>query len=126
MNTLFASFPVLQASGSASGSMVSTVVMFGLIFVIFYFLIIRPQNKKQKEMKKMLEAVKKGDKIVTIGGIHGVIHAVKEGGTVVVKVDDACKLEFSKSAIATVLSKDASPAVSTEKTSSDKGEDSAK
>jgi preprotein translocase subunit YajC len=49
----------------------------------------------------MIEAVKKGDKIVTIGGVHGTVHAVKEG-TVVVKVDDDCKIEFSKSAVATV------------------------
>jgi hypothetical protein len=49
----------------------------------------------------MIEAVKKGDRIVTIGGIHGTVHAVKEG-TVVVKVDDDCRIEFSKSAVATV------------------------
>jgi len=102
--------------------------MFGLIFVIFYFLIIRPQNKKQKEMQKMLAAVKKGDKIVTIGGIHGVVNTVKEGGTVVVKVDENCKMEFSKSAIASVLNKDAAPAPAEkaieEKAPADKGEDS--
>jgi preprotein translocase subunit YajC len=72
------------------------------VFVVFYFLIIRPQNKKQKEAKKMIDAVKKGDKVVTIGGVHGTIHSVKEG-TVVVKVDDDCRIEFSKSAIATVV-----------------------
>ncbi|HRY73634.1 MAG TPA: preprotein translocase subunit YajC [Spirochaetia bacterium] len=84
--------------------MVSTLVTFGLVFVIFYFLIIRPQNKKQKEMQKMIAAVKKGDKVVTIGGVHGTVHSVKEG-TVVVKVDDDCKIEFSKSAISAVTAK---------------------
>lgn len=130
MNTLLSSFPVLQQAPAGTGSMMSTIVMFGLIFVIFYFLIIRPQNKKQKELQKMLAGVKKGDKIVTIGGIHGVVHAVKEGGTVVVKVDDACKLEFSKSAIATVLNRDSAPESSdkapADKSGADKGEEASK
>ncbi len=102
MNAISKGLVLLQAAAAnPTGQMVSTLVTFGLVFVVFYFLIIRPQNKKQKEAKKMIEAVKKGDKIVTIGGVHGTVHAVKEG-TVVVKVDDDCKIEFSKSAIATV------------------------
>jgi len=102
MNHLFSQLPLLQsAGGNTTGSMISTIVTFGLVFVIFYFLIIRPQNKKQKEAKKMIEAVKKGDKVVTIGGIHGLVSSVKEK-TVVLKVDDTCKLEFTKSAIASV------------------------
>ena len=102
MNSISQGLVLLQAAaGSSSGQMVSTLVTFGLVFVVFYFLIIRPQNKKQKEAKKMIEAVKKGDKIITIGGIHGMVHAVKET-TVVVKVDDDCRIEFTKSAIATV------------------------
>ena len=86
------------ASGPAG---ILSFLPFILIIAIFYFLIIRPQNKKQKETQKMLEALKKGDKIVTIGGIHGTISNVKEK-TVVVKVDDNTKLEFTRSAIATV------------------------
>jgi preprotein translocase subunit YajC len=102
MNKLFAEIPLLQASGgNATGSMVSTLVTFGLVFVIFYFLIIRPQSRKQKEAKKMIEAVKKGDRIITVGGVHGTVSSVKEK-TVIVKVDDTCKMEFSKSAIASV------------------------
>jgi preprotein translocase subunit YajC len=73
------------------------------IIAIFYFLIIRPQNKKQKETQKMLSALKKGDRIVTIGGIHGTIHSVKES-TVIVRVDDTIKLEFSRSAVSSVES----------------------
>lgn len=72
------------------------------IIGIFYFLIIRPQSKKQKETKKMLEALKKGDKIVTIGGIHGVIQTVRES-SVIVKVDESTKLEFARSAISSVI-----------------------
>jgi preprotein translocase subunit YajC len=73
------------------------------IIAIFYFLIIRPQNKKQKETQKMLSALKKGDRIVTIGGIHGTIQSVKES-TVIVRVDDTTKLEFSRSAVSSVES----------------------
>ncbi len=105
MDNFATGFALLQAADAAApnatGQMVSTLFTFGLIFVIFYFLIIRPQSKKQKETKKMIEAVKKGDKIVTIGGIHGTVYTVKER-TVIVKVDDETKMEFSKSAISAV------------------------
>jgi preprotein translocase subunit YajC len=106
MNSIASGLALLQAAdpaaaGSASGSMVSMIVTFGLVFVIFYFLIIRPQNKKQKEAKKMIEAVKKGDRVVTIGGVHATVYTVKEK-TVILKVDDECKMEFSKSAVASV------------------------
>ena len=82
--------------------MLMSVLPFGLIILIFYFFIIRPQNKKQKETEKMLSALKKGDKVVTVGGIHGVISSTKEK-TVIVKVDDNAKIEFSRNAIATVV-----------------------
>jgi len=90
------------ADGAASGNPLMTFLPFVAIIAIFYFLIIRPQNKKQKETQKMLSALKKGDKIVTIGGIHGTIQNVKEQ-TVIVKVDEDTKLEFSRSAISTVI-----------------------
>jgi preprotein translocase, YajC subunit len=99
--------------------MISTLVTFGLIFVIMYFLIIRPQNKKQKETQKMIEAVKKGDKVVTIGGVHGVVSSVKEG-VVVVKVDDDCKIEFSKSAIAAVTAKSEAAEAPADKSANEK------
>ena len=92
---------LLQAV-AGSGSMLMSVLPFGLIILIFYFFIIRPQNKKQKEAEKMLSALKKGDKVVTVGGIHGVISSTKEK-TVIVKVDDNAKIEFSRNAIATVI-----------------------
>lgn len=93
---------LLQAAAAGSGSMLMSVLPFGLIILIFYFFIIRPQNKKQKETEKMLSALKKGDKVVTVGGIHGVISSTKEK-TVIVKVDDNAKIEFSRNAIATVI-----------------------
>ena len=90
-------------SGSEVGpfSNIMTFFPFVLIIAIFYFLIIRPQNKKQKETQRMLAALKKGDKIVTVVGIHGVIQSVKES-SVIVKVDEGTKIEFSRSAISTV------------------------
>ncbi|GHT52447.1 hypothetical protein FACS1894106_1190 [Spirochaetia bacterium] len=93
------------ADGAApgAGSFVTSLIPFAAIIGIFYFLIIRPQNKKQKETQRMLSALKKGDKIVTIGGIHGTIQTVKEH-SVVVKVDENVKMEFSRSAISTVES----------------------
>ena len=97
--------PFLQAGGaasaSASSSLIGSLLPFLLIIVIFYFFLIRPQNKKQKETQKMLDALKKGDKVITIGGIHGTVSSVKEN-TVIVKVDDDCKLEFNRTAISSV------------------------
>ncbi len=78
------------------------LVTFGLIIVVFYFLVIRPQNKKQKDAKKMLQSITKGDRVVTIGGLHGTVESVKEDA-VVLKVDDNMKLKFSKSAVSQVL-----------------------
>ncbi|MBQ1832523.1 MAG: preprotein translocase subunit YajC [Treponema sp.] len=72
-----------------------------LILVIMYFFMIRPQNKKQKETQKMIAALKKGDKVVTIGGIHGTVYSTKEN-TIIVKVDDGAKIEFNRTAIASV------------------------
>jgi len=73
------------------------------IIAIFYFLIIRPQSKKQKETQKMLSALKKGDKVITIGGIHGTIQTVREH-SVVLKVDEGTKIEFTRSAISSIVS----------------------
>jgi preprotein translocase subunit YajC len=94
-----------QAAGSEApgpGSLLTNIIPFAAIILIFYFLLIRPQNKKRKETEKMLSAIKKGDKVVTIGGIHGTIQSVKES-TVILKVDDNVKIEFLRSAISSVV-----------------------
>jgi preprotein translocase subunit YajC len=88
-------------------SILPTLITFGLVFLIFYFLIIRPQNKKQKETKAMLASLGKGDRVVTIGGIRGTIQSLKEDA-VVLKVDNNTSLEFSKTAVSNVLEKKAS------------------
>jgi preprotein translocase subunit YajC len=103
MNAIVNTLPLLQATGGPA-SMAPTLVTFGLVFLIFYFLIIRPQNKKQKETKLMLEALQKGDKVVTIGGIRGVINSLKDD-SVVIKVDSGTTIEFNRTAVSSVLKK---------------------
>lgn len=89
-------------NGTNGGSLTGSLVMIGLMIVIFYFFLIRPQKKQEKETKRMIDALKKGDKIVTIGGIYGTVFSVKDS-TVVVKVDDSTKIEFTKTAISKVV-----------------------
>ncbi|MCL2214798.1 MAG: preprotein translocase subunit YajC [Treponema sp.] len=85
----------------SGGSLIGSFLPFIAIIAIFYFLIIRPQSKKRKETEKMLSSLKKGDRIVTIGGLYGTIQSVKDT-TVIVRVDDNIKLEFLRSAISSV------------------------
>ena len=66
------------ASGGAQPNMLVTMLPFVLMFVVMYFLIIRPQHKKQKDQQTMLDALKKGDKVVTSGGVHGTITGLKD------------------------------------------------
>jgi preprotein translocase subunit YajC len=106
MKSLVLSLLMAAPDGGAApqgGGAFLQFVPFIAIIAIFYFLIIRPQNKKQKETQRMLGALKKGDRVVTIGGIHGVIQTVKEH-SIILKVDDNVKLEFNRSAISNVES----------------------
>lgn len=75
------------------------VVPFVCIGIIFYFLIIRPQSKKAKEQQMLIESLKAGDKVITTGGIHGILISVKET-TVTVKIADNVKIEVDKAAVA--------------------------
>ena len=77
---------------------VEQMVMIGLMIVVFYFFMIRPQSKKQKDLKKFRETLKAGDKVVTIGGVHGKILEVNDS-TVLVN-SEGSKIRFEKSAIA--------------------------
>jgi len=86
--------------GGGGGGLINLLPIV-LLFFILYFFMIRPQNKKQKETQRMLSELKKGDRVVSIGGIHGVIQNVREH-SVVLKVDEDCKIEFSRNAIASV------------------------
>ncbi len=79
------------------------LVQFGpliLLFVVFYFMLIRPQQKRQKETAEMQNALKVGDKIVTIGGLHGIVDAINEENmTITLKSTDGSRLVFDRSAI---------------------------
>ncbi|WP_269412096.1 preprotein translocase subunit YajC [Lentibacillus daqui] len=69
-----------------------------LMFIIFYFLLIRPQQKRQKQVRQMQSDLKKGDNVVTIGGFHGTIHQIDEN-LIVIQAGDGTKLTFDRSAI---------------------------
>lgn len=95
-------FLMLMAPPSGGGdaqSMLPTLVMFGAIFAIMYFMMIRPQQKRQKEHQKMLESLKKGDKVVTSTGIHGTISELDDT-TYLVQIAENTRVRFEKSAIA--------------------------
>ncbi len=87
--------------GQGGGEIYSTIIMFALIIAIFYFMIIRPQQKRTKEREQLLSTIKKGDKIVTAGGLHGKIIAVEEK-TVLIELADNIKVKLERSSIAVV------------------------
>lgn len=75
-----------------------------LMVVMFYFLLIRPQQRQRKELEKRISSLEKGDEVVTTAGIHAIVHNVKER-TVVLKVAEGTMIEFDKPAVATVIKK---------------------
>ncbi len=87
--------------------MVSTLIMFGMIGLIFYFMIIRPQSKRVKAHKALIEAVKRGDNVTMNGGLRGKIHEVKET-TVLVEIARNTVAEFDRGAIQKVAGEDES------------------
>lgn len=89
---------LMAPQGGGQGSGFSSLIMMVLIFVVFYFFMIRPQMKKAKDEKNFKETLKKGDKIVTIGGIHGKITEVEEK-TFIVEIDNGVKVKVEKSAV---------------------------
>lgn len=92
-----------QQGAQGGGSMVSTLIMFGAIFAIFYFMIIRPQQKRAKEREKLISNLQKGDKIITTGGMYGTIAGVEEK-TVLIQVTENVKIKFDKSAVNVITS----------------------
>lgn len=91
-----------QAASDGSQTMIYQVVMWVGIIGVFYFFMIRPQQKKQKEQKELLGNLKKGDQVVTIGGIHARIYTVEEA-TVTLELDKGVKLTVEKSAISRTI-----------------------
>jgi preprotein translocase subunit YajC len=96
---------LLQAGG---GLGYQQLIMFGLIAVVFYFFMIRPQMKKQKDQKKYVDELKKGDKVITTAGIHGKIYEVADT-TFLIETEGGGRIRFDKSAV----SLDASKALNT-------------
>ncbi len=93
-----------QFGGGAggSGAVLTQAVFFAAIFAIFYFLLIRPQQKQRRDRERMLGAVKRGDRVVTTSGLHGTVTGLSEQ-TVVLRVAEQVKLEFDRSAIGRVV-----------------------
>jgi|HigsolmetaAR203D_1030402.scaffolds.fasta_scaffold00004_139 preprotein translocase subunit YajC len=88
---------------SGGSSILSLLMSFILMFLVFYFLLIRPQQKRNKIRAEMLRSLKKGDKITTIGGLHGTIETITDD-IVVLKVNENTRLTFDRSAVNTVIS----------------------
>ena len=94
--------PAAPAPAPAPGGGIISFVPFIFIFIIMYFMLFRPQKKRQQEQQRLVAALKTGDKVVTNAGIHGLIANVKDT-TVMLKVADNVKIEVEKSAVTNVL-----------------------
>lgn len=92
---------ILLNNAEAAPNIIGLLLPFVLMAVVFYFLLIRPQQKRQKAVNQMQTDLKKGDKIVTIGGLHGVIHSIDEGA-IQIDVGGGRKLTYERSAIKSV------------------------
>ncbi|MDA0337283.1 MAG: preprotein translocase subunit YajC [bacterium] len=89
------------AGGGADGNPIAQLLPFVLMFVVLYFLILRPQIKKQKTQQKMIDELQKGDKIVTSGGLHGVITNLKDD-IITVKIAENVRVDMSRAAVSRV------------------------
>ncbi|MEM4261140.1 MAG: preprotein translocase subunit YajC [Candidatus Woesearchaeota archaeon] len=98
ITNIFAMAPAGGADQSGSG-MWMTLIMFAAIILIMYFLMIRPQQKRQKEHKQMLDNLKKGDKVIMASGIHGTIKDI-DGPTVTIEIAENTNIQIEKNAIA--------------------------
>ncbi|CAN5208708.1 hypothetical protein BH23VER1_BH23VER1_10300 [soil metagenome] len=107
----FAPLILLAAEGPApqpGANPLNTFIPIILMFVIFYFVLIRPQRKRQKELAEQVAAIKTGDHVLTSGGIHGIVANVKER-TIILRVADNVKIEFEKSGVQAVIKKKDAP-----------------
>jgi preprotein translocase subunit YajC len=98
----------LAEGAAGGGGFLGSILPLVLMFAIFYFLLIRPQQKKSKQRNSMLSALKKGDKIVTIGGVHGTVMEIKED-TVVVKIAENTRITLERGAVNQVASTSTTP-----------------
>jgi len=99
MIAAFTALLVIQAAPArGTNPMLPLLIQMGAIFAIFYFLMIRPQQKRQKEVQKMLSGIKKGDRVVTASGLYGTVAGIKDD-VVVLQIADNVKVEMVKSAV---------------------------
>ncbi len=92
-------------SQDAGSGMMMTILMLGAMFAIMYFVVLRPQMKEQKKHQAMLKALKKGDKVITSGGIYGVVVGISDAeNKVVVRIDENVKVEVAKAYVVGVKS----------------------
>lgn len=103
---MFATPAYAQAAGSGGEpSFLTSLIPLMLVFVIFYFLLIRPQQKRVKEHKAMVESLRRGDQVVTGGGIFGKVTKVREGDEIEVEIADGVRVRVARSTISAVTSK---------------------
>lgn len=103
MNNIIATLPTFLAEGSAN-ILGNPMIMMVVMVVIFWVVLIRPQQKQRKELAARQDALKKGDKVITIGGMHGTVNAVS-GKTVSLRVAEGTFIKYDKTAVATVIPK---------------------
>jgi preprotein translocase subunit YajC len=106
--------PPGQQGQQGAGSMLGMLLPMIIIFAIFYFMLIRPQQRKEKERQKMIDEVKSGERVMFCGGMIGTVTNVKDG-VFVIKIADNVKVEVARGAIARVLGKDEKPETSDSK-----------
>lgn len=102
---MFATPAFAQAAGGGAGGAVASFVPLILIFLIMYFLLIRPQQKKLKEHKAMVDGLRRGDQVVTQGGLIGKVSRVKDDGELEVEIADGVRVRVVRQTIAQVLNK---------------------
>lgn len=95
----------LAQGGNNSSNPMQMMIMIGILFVVMWVVMIRPQQKRQKELKAKQDALKAGDQVVTIGGLHAPVNAVSDK-TVTLRLADSVFVKYDRSAIATVITKD--------------------
>ena len=102
MGLLFADVTEVASATTQSppqGGGLMTLAPILLMIVVFYFLLIRPQQKKEKERRKMISSLKNGDKVLTVGGIYGVVSSIKDEEVIVLKISNSTNIEVARSAI---------------------------
>lgn len=112
---MFVSPAYAQTPGGGGAFDMITMLPLVLIFVVFYFLIIRPQQKRQREHRAMIESVKRGDRVVTSGGLVGVVARVDDAQEVTVQIADNVRVKVRRAMIAEIVTKGAAPADKPEK-----------